>query len=47
MHQNEQNVGEIVSYQQIIVCYHGNNVSLSIKLSHTCQRLEQKSNNIH
>ena len=36
-----------VPWQQVIVRYHGNMVSSSIKLSHAYQRVRLKSGNIH
>ena len=47
MHRMEQNGSESVPRQQVIVRYHGNKVSSSIKLSHAYQRTRQRSNNIH
>ena len=45
MHYNEKSVGEIIHEQQIIVHYHGKNVSSSIKLSHAYQRARLRSSN--
>ena len=46
-HENKQSGSERVPWQQIIVHYHGNKVSSSIKLSHTYQKARQRSNDIH
>ena len=47
MYDNKQSGSENVPWQQVIVHYHGNEVSSSIKLSHAYQREKQRSNNIH
>ena len=47
MHKNKRNGNEIVPQQQLIVRYHGNKISSSIKSSHAYQRARQISNNIH
>ena len=46
MHKNKRSGNEIVPQQQLIVCYHGNMVSLSIKSSHAYQRARQRLDNI-
>ena len=38
---------ESVPWQQVIMGYHGNKVSPSIKVSHAYQRARQRSNNTH
>ena len=47
MYENKQSGSGNVTWQQIIVRYHGNKVSSNMKLSHACQRARQRSNNIH
>ena len=47
MYENKQSGSESVPWQQVILHYHRNKVSSSIKLSHAYQRARQRSNNIH
>ena len=42
MYENKQSGSESVSWQQVIVCYHGKKVSSNIKLSHAYQRVRQR-----
>ena len=47
MYENKQSGSESISWQQVILRYHENKVSSSIKLSHAYQRAKQRSNNIY
>ena len=47
MYDNKQIGSESVPWQQVILHYHGNKISSTIKLSHAYQRAKQRSSNIH
>ena len=47
MYENKQSGSESVPWQQVILRYHENKVSSSIKLSHVYQKVRQRSSNIH
>ena len=47
MYDNKQSGSESVPCQQVMLHYHGNKISSTIKLSHAYQRAKQRSSNIH
>ena len=47
MYENKESGSESVPWQQVILRYHGNEISSSIKLTHVYKKARQILNNIH